>query len=89
MLWLPGIVNIYGFWYSGHVENWYSQHFELVWYSEHFELWWYREHVLRPNFHNNIINIFLILFFDSLQFYLPPEPLVNKDFLKHVLAGKK
>ena len=25
----------------------------------------------------------------SLQFYLPPENLVNKDFLKDVLAGKK
>lgn len=25
----------------------------------------------------------------SLQFYLPPENLINKDFLKEVLAGKK
>ena len=28
-------------------------------------------------------------FFHSLQFYLPPEGLVNKDFLKDVLVGKK
>ena len=25
----------------------------------------------------------------SLQYYLPPEPLVNKDFLKDVFVGKK
>ena len=30
-----------------------------------------------------------ILSLFSLQFYLPPESLVNKDFLKDVLAGKK
>ena len=29
------------------------------------------------------------LFHYSLQFYLPPEGLVNKDFLKDVLVGKK
>ena len=28
-------------------------------------------------------------FLYSLQFYLPPEGLVNKDFLKDVLVGKK
>ena len=34
--------------------------------------------------------LFLTFYFVfSLQFYLPPEPLVNKDFLKEVLAGKK
>ena len=37
--------------------------------------------------HNMLFLTFYFVF--SLQFYLPPEPLVNKDFLKAILAGKK